>query len=136
MTSTLGIAGVLDSSAVIAYLKGERGAALVRKIIHNTIMLTVNLAEVLQWGIRNGRDIEQLPARLNRTGLVLINYTPTHAFETGRMYLSTYPLNISLGDRACLSLAKTLGVPAYTADTGWEHLNIGAEVRLIRRGSA
>jgi hypothetical protein len=31
MTSTLGLTGVLDSSAVIAYLKGERGASMVRR---------------------------------------------------------------------------------------------------------
>ena len=133
MTSAYRLTGVLDSSAVIAYLKGERGAALVRRIIRNTIMSTVNLAEVLQWGIRNGRDIEQLPARLIKTGLIFINYTPTHSLEAGKMYPGTYLFDISLGDRACLSLAKTLGLPAYTADTDWEDLDVGAEVRLIRR---
>lgn len=133
MTSTRGLTGVLDSSAVIAYLKGERGAVLVRRIIRNTIMSTVNLAEVLQWGIRNGRNIEQLPSRLYRTGLIFVNYTPTQALETARMYPNTYLLDISLADRACLSLARTLGLPAYTADADWEHLNAGTEVRLIRR---
>jgi PIN domain nuclease of toxin-antitoxin system len=133
MTSTLGLTGVLDSSAVIAYLKGERGASMVRSIIRSTIMSTVNLAEVLQWGIRNGREIENLPERLYRTGLVFVNYTPLHALETGRLYPDTYFLNISLGDRACLGLAKTLGLPAYTADITWDQLQVGTEVRLIRR---
>lgn len=39
---------------------------------------------------------------------------------------------LSLGDRACLALARTRGVPAMTSDRTWTQLQIGIEIRLIR----
>jgi len=39
---------------------------------------------------------------------------------------------LSLGDRACLALGKTLGYAVVTADRVWESLDAGVEVVLIR----
>jgi PIN domain nuclease of toxin-antitoxin system len=50
--------------------------------------------------------------------------------------ISTDPLTstrgLSLGDRACLAVAKRLDAIAVTADRAWPELNHGVEVRLIR----
>jgi PIN domain nuclease of toxin-antitoxin system len=39
---------------------------------------------------------------------------------------------LSLGDRACLGLARRLGLPALTADRAWLDVNSGVEVQAIR----
>jgi len=38
---------------------------------------------------------------------------------------------LSFGDSACIALAKTLGLPALTADSEWAAVP-GVSVRLIR----
>ena len=46
---------------------------------------------------------------------------------------STRKLGLSLGDRACLALAKRLRVPAYTADRAWAAVQVpGIVVRTVR----
>jgi PIN domain nuclease of toxin-antitoxin system len=39
---------------------------------------------------------------------------------------------LSLGDRACLALAVSLGLPVMTADRAWMALDLGIEVIVIR----
>jgi PIN domain nuclease of toxin-antitoxin system len=41
-------------------------------------------------------------------------------------------MGLSLGDRACLALARVRNVPALTADRVWEKLQIDATLQLIR----
>jgi PIN domain nuclease of toxin-antitoxin system len=48
------------------------------------------------------------------------------------LLLRTRHLGLSLGDRACLALASTLGAPALTADEAWTKLDLGVEVQLVR----
>jgi PIN domain nuclease of toxin-antitoxin system len=50
------------------------------------------------------------------------------------MVAQTRPLGLSLGDRACLALARRERLPALTADRIWLQAGtlIGVEVRLIR----
>jgi len=45
--------------------------------------------------------------------------------------------NLSLGDRACLALARNLTSPAYTADRDWLNwaAQLAVEVRVIRAAS-
>lgn len=43
-------------------------------------------------------------------------------------------IGLSLGDRICLALAKTRGLPALTADKAWKSLagELGIKVELVR----
>jgi PIN domain nuclease of toxin-antitoxin system len=52
--------------------------------------------------------------------------------EAGLLHRFTKGRDISLGDRACLVTARHFGVPAVTGDRGWQHLDVGVEVELIR----
>jgi len=48
---------------------------------------------------------------------------------------STRRAGLSFVDRACLALARRLGVPVLTTDRSWARLDVGAtgvEVRMIR----
>ena len=56
------------------------------------------------------------------------------AVDAGTMPTATAKRRPSHADRACLALARSLDVPAVTADTPWADLSeeVGVEVVLIR----
>ena len=39
---------------------------------------------------------------------------------------------LSLGDRACLALARARSVPALTADRTWSRLELGISIEVVR----
>jgi PIN domain nuclease of toxin-antitoxin system len=53
---------------------------------------------------------------------------------SGFLRPATRRAGLSLGDRACLALAATLGPPAVTADRSWQSVAgaVGVQVRSIR----
>jgi ribonuclease VapC len=67
------------------------------------------------------------------SGLVplIIDFGPELARATAALRTATRPLGLSLGDRACLALARQLQLPVLTADTLWRDLSIGVEIRLL-----
>ncbi|WP_199520216.1 PIN domain-containing protein [Fulvimarina endophytica] len=54
------------------------------------------------------------------------------AFAAGLMRSVGDRAGLSLGDRVCLSLAKTRGAAVLTADRAWQSIDVGVEVKLIR----
>jgi PIN domain nuclease of toxin-antitoxin system len=44
----------------------------------------------------------------------------------------TRQAGLSLGDRACLALGLTRGLPVLTADRVWAQLDVGVEVVVCR----
>ena len=59
-------------------------------------------------------------------------FDESQAYPVGILRTLTKSAGLSLGDRACLGLAKKLGVPVLTADRTWLDLSIGVKVRAIR----
>lgn len=58
--------------------------------------------------------------------------TEADCVTVARLRATTRPLGLSLADRACLTLAKRLGVPALTTDRAWADADTGAEIQLVR----
>ncbi len=50
----------------------------------------------------------------------------------GSFISATKDYGLSLGDRACLALAKYKNIPVLTADKTWSKLNLGIKIKLIR----
>ena len=48
------------------------------------------------------------------------------------MHASTRSRGLSLGDRACLALARRLAATAVTTDRAWREVDVGAAVEVIR----
>ena len=65
-------------------------------------------------------------------GLRILPFTPEDAELTAGLWSTSRQAGLSLGDRACLSLAQRLSLPALTADRSWAALELEVEVRLIR----
>ena len=130
--------GVLDASAVLAYLNREAGAEVVADLLAvGASVSAVNFAEVLSTGADRGVTAERLIARLTEAGildgaLAVQPFTTEDASTVAGLPPATRGAGLSLGDRACLALARRLGAPAITADAAWSELDIDVEIRLIR----
>lgn len=125
---------VLDASALLAFLLKEPGGERVKEaLLHGAVMGAVNLAEVGSKLAERGLDPGEVFAHLRARGILgqaleVFPFTEEDALEAARLR----SLGLSLGDRACLALARRLGLPALTADATWEGLAVGVGVGVVR----
>lgn len=123
---------VVDASALLAFSQGEEGANEVGPLLERSVISSVNWAEVLQRAIFSGLGVQGKQEDLESLGVQILPFTVEDAGYTAQLWLNTRRAGLSLGDRACLSLAHRLGLPALTADRAWSGLDLEIEVRLIR----
>ena len=95
-------------------------------------MSAVNVAEVVSRLADTGMNADEVRSLVGTLGLEVTPFDEELAHATGMLRPSTRRKGLSLGDRACLALARQLALPALTADRGWAELDIGVEVTLIR----
>ena len=123
---------VLDASALLAFSQGEDGANVVGPLLERSVISSVNWAEVLQRAISLGLGTQGKQEDLESLGVQILPFTVEDAGYTAQLWSISRQAGLSLGDRACLSLAARLGLPALTADRSWAALDLDDEVRLIR----
>ena len=123
---------MLDSSAVLALLNGERGSDVVRENLAQATISAVNIAEVVTRLARAGEQRGAIQEVLNLLDLTVADFDDGLAKDTGMLVVKTAKAGLSLGDRACLALAAREDLPALTADRAWSNLEIGVEVRFVR----
>ncbi len=132
------MAPVLDASALLAHLRDEPGADVVAEAIASgAVISAVNLAEVFSRVADRGGDPAKLAAELTQSGLLdgaitIEPFTVADAIDVARLRPLTRDAGLSLGDRACLALARRLDAPALTADSEWQGAAHGVEVQPIR----
>jgi PIN domain nuclease of toxin-antitoxin system len=124
---------VLDSSAVLALLLDERGADIVAAALPDALLCTVNLAEVVAKLGDRGMPAPEARAAVDATGVEIVCFDADLACLSGEIRPITQAAGLSLGDRACLALARARSLPAITADGAWSNL-AGFEVVTIRAG--
>lgn len=129
---------VLDSAAVLAMIQGEPGGERVEALLDSlefstdvkVAMSWVNWCEVLTRAQRDnaGMTAEELTAAL--AGIELVPFGQAAA----KLAASYAKVNraLSLGDRACLALAKANHATAWTADRVWTQFTLDVPVKLIR----
>lgn len=129
---------VLDASALLAYLGDESGADVVGDAIaEGATISTVNLAEALSRAADRGANpielIDDMTAQGLLGGAIAVEpFTTADAGEVARLRPATRDVGLSLGDRACLALARRLALPALTADAAWSRLDLPVDLRQIR----
>jgi PIN domain nuclease of toxin-antitoxin system len=121
---------VLDASAIIALLKGERGASKVAGVIAEAAVGVFNQAEVVSHFVRLGAPVEEIRVMLGALPYTIVAADEALAWEAGELWSATSTVGLSLGDRFCLALAKRMEVPAYTADRAWKEVASAAGVRV------
>ncbi|MCC5667216.1 type II toxin-antitoxin system VapC family toxin [Nostoc sp. CHAB 5784] len=123
---------VLDASAMLAYLQDEPGSEAVEVVLAESVISSVNWAEVVQKSIAAGVTVDGMRVDLEALGLEIYPFAPEDAEVTGRLWQQTRQYGLSLGDRACLSLGLKFGIPVLTTDRAWANLGLTLDVRVIR----
>jgi PIN domain nuclease of toxin-antitoxin system len=123
---------VLDASAVLAHIRGERGSEPVAQIALEAVMSAVNLAEVFSKLLERGLSGSQADSIIYRYGFDIVPFDEELARQTGALRPATRSLGLSLGDRACLALAQREGLPVLTTDRNWTKLDLGIEIKVVR----
>jgi ribonuclease VapC len=125
---------VLDASALLALIKDEAGADVVaREAASNDATISaVNYTETLQKAARLGVGAEDVDVALEDLGITVSPFGRLDARLAASFY--RHQSGLSLGDRVCLALARSLSSPAFTADRAWEDWagDLGVSVRVIR----
>ena len=125
---------VLDASALLCLLFDEPGAERVEAALHGSSISAANYAEVIGKLIDKGQDPDEAVADLAELDLDVVPLDRAQGEVAGSLRRSTRQAGLSLGDRACLALARTSGRAALTADRAWADLadEIAVKVKLVR----
>lgn len=123
---------VLDASALLALLQGEPGAEAVAAIVGDAVVASVNLAEVIGKLLESGQPRDAALRAIGQTAVQVVAFDSGMGIEAGEMIPAARRAGLSLGDVACLAVARRLGLPAYTGDRSWTRHDFGVEIRLIR----
>ena len=123
---------VLDTSVVLAILDREPGYETALTAIHHATINTVTLAEVATKLADRGMNDAEIRGTVNDLRIQVVPFDENQAYIAGLLRPVSRQYGLSLGDRACLSLAVSSSLPVLTADRVWADIPIDIEVRLIR----
>jgi PIN domain nuclease of toxin-antitoxin system len=123
---------VIDASALLALLNAEPGSDIVIEALPGGVISAVNLSEVIAKLCDADMPEKAIRQALQPLGLEVVPFDEEQSYQAGLLRTSTQDMGISLGDRACLSLAKLRDVIALTADRAWAALSVGATIKVIR----
>ena len=117
---------------MLAVLHSETGAGVVEEALEHAAISTVNWSEVCQRWLAHDVEVSGLRADTEALGLQIVPFTVEDAEQAAELWSATRHLGLSLGDRACLGLARRLGLPTLTADHAWLDVDLGIEIQTIR----
>lgn len=123
---------VLDASALLALVAHEPGWEAVDAALDGAIMSAVNLAEAFAKLEERRYGLDRARTNVVASGIEIVPFDETAAFETAKLRPMTRRLGLSLGDRACLALAAGRKLPALTTDRIWAKLDLGLDIRVLR----
>ena len=109
---------VLDASALLSYLQGDDGAAIVEeRLVDGAACGAANWSEVAQKVRSADRDWDLARALLTSHDLHVEPVTQEDAEWAARRWVKAEGL--SLADRLCLALGDRLDADVWTADRTW-----------------
>ncbi|MEX0969688.1 MAG: type II toxin-antitoxin system VapC family toxin [Paracoccaceae bacterium] len=123
---------VLDTSAILAALWDEPGGKMVAEHMPNAEISAVNLAELYSKLLDRGAEMNQADAVIDSLGLRVISFDGAQGRDAGALRQIGRAVGLSLGDQACLALAKSQGARVYTADRAWARLDSKLDIVIIR----
>ncbi len=123
---------IFDASALLVVVFGEPGNEIAAPQLGGAMISAVNLAEVMSKLIDRGLNQFDAQKIVKAFQLTVVPFDQALAIESGMLRLTTRHKGLSLGDRACLALARREGVTVVTADRQWAGLDIGCNIEVIR----
>ncbi len=125
---------VLNASALLALTNRESGWEVVARVAMNQdcMISPVNYAEVLQKIGRRGVAAEEVDSLVDALEITVSPFRRLDARLAASFY--RHGSGLSLADRVCLALARSLSSPAYTTDRLWERWadELSVSVEIIR----
>ena len=123
---------VLDASALIAVLRREPGADIVRKRLNGALISAVNYSEVLKKTIEVGGVPGLVQAYVQNISLEIVAFDEEQAAASAALYPKTKPHGMSFADRACLALGIKQGADVFTTERKMGLVELPIKVKLIR----
>lgn len=123
--------GVLDASAILAFLKREPSAGTVAEVIRQSCASSVNMSETVGKLIDYGASPGDARMVVSQLPIEVIPFTSEDAYVAGGLRQLTSKRGLSLGDRCCLATAMRLRLPAYTSDEGWIEFGGPLGIRIV-----
>ena len=125
---------VLDASALLALINREPGwEAVARPAAGDDATISaVNYSEVLQKAARVGIAAEEIDAALDELAITITPFGRLDARLAASFY--RHRSDLSLADRVCLALGRSLSSATYTSDRSWLNWadDLGVHVVVIR----
>jgi len=124
---------VLDSSALLASLFREPGAAIVEAVLSKAAMSALNYSEVVAKLVRRGESINVAIRLIDDLSIPIVAWDEDLAREAADLSKLAWTHGLSLGDRACLATARHLNRTALTAEQSWREVpKLGVPIQVIR----
>lgn len=124
---------VLDSSALIAVLGLEAGHERVAGLLDRSVISAVNLAEIVNKLARETPSASAVRQLLADMQLAVVDWSEDMAYRSVEFTRFNKSHGLSLGDRACLTLAKQLKATAVTSDRAWRNAPaLGVHIMIFR----
>jgi ribonuclease VapC len=125
---------VLDASALLALINREPGWEVVARAAagDDATISAVNYSEVLQKAARVGIAAEEIDAALDELAITITPFGRLDARLAASFY--RHRSDLSLADRVCLALGRSLSSAIYTSDRSWRNWvdDLGVHVVAIR----
>ena len=122
---------VVDASAVLAILFGERGHEAAAAAARGSFLSAVNMTEVLEKFARRTGASGSVGAELLALEIAVVPFDDAQARIAAGLK-GRVGKKDSLADRACLALAMHTGSSCVTGDHKWAELDLGIEIVLFR----
>jgi ribonuclease VapC len=123
---------VLDSSAVIALVSLEPGYKRVAEVLDKSVISAVNLAETVNKLVQKA-SAKEVQEFLGPLKLRVEDWSEDLAYRSAEFSGFNKSHGLSLGDRACLTLAKQLHATAVTSDQAWGRVpSLGVPIMAFR----
>ncbi len=103
-------------------------------VIRRSLMSAVNLSECCARGVERGAGAGEVLAIVRSFDVQVAAFELEDALEAARLRAPTRAVGASLGDRACLALARRHDLPVMTSDRRLADVDpaLGIDIRLIR----
>lgn len=109
---------LFDASALLCFLRGERGAGVVeRELAAPAACSAANWSEIAQKMLARGKDWALARGVLLGYGIAVEPVLMADAEAAARAWRPGSGL--SLGDRLCIATAERLDAAVWTADAAW-----------------
>ena len=127
------LAYVLDTSVILAIVRGETGAERALALAkEQSCTSSVNVAEIVtkcvEWQYPEAVALDVIES----CGIDVVALEHNHAVLAGQLRRKARKGVLSLGDRACIATAIQMNATAVTADKVWTTLDLGCKIELIR----